>query len=71
MQGLLNALQGNHDLASMHWQIHSSAILIAQFKDALSSNFSGAWDNFIQSGQVWALLIGMAVGYLFRSFTAY
>lgn len=30
-----------------------------------------AFNNFIESGQVWALLIGLVLGYLFRSFTAY
>ena len=28
-----------------------------------------AWNNFIESGQVWALLIGLFVGYMFRSMT--
>ena len=27
-----------------------------------------AWYNFIESGQVWALLIGMFVGYMFKGF---
>ncbi len=26
------------------------------------------WNNFIESGQVWALLIGIFFGYLFRTF---
>ena len=30
-----------------------------------------AFNNFIESGQVWALLIGLVLGYLFRSFSAY
>ena len=30
-----------------------------------------AWTNFIDSGQVWALLIGLFIGYVFRSFTSY
>ena len=30
-----------------------------------------AWNNFIDSGQVWALLIGLFIGYVFRSFTSY
>lgn len=30
-----------------------------------------AFDNFIESGQVWALLIGVFIGYIFRSFTSY
>lgn len=28
-----------------------------------------AWQNFIESGQVWALLIGMFFGYTFKGFT--
>ena len=28
------------------------------------------WDNFIESGQVWAMLIGLLVGYMFRSMTS-
>lgn len=30
-----------------------------------------AFNNFIDSGQGWALLIGFFIGYLFRSLTAY
>lgn len=28
-------------------------------------------DNFVQSGQLWALLIGIVLGYILRSFTTY
>lgn len=27
-----------------------------------------SWNNFIESGQVWALLVGFFLGYLFRTF---
>jgi large-conductance mechanosensitive channel len=27
------------------------------------------WNNFVKSGQIWALMIGVVVGYLFRSIT--
>ncbi|MEM8863797.1 MAG: hypothetical protein AAGD96_36265, partial [Chloroflexota bacterium] len=30
-----------------------------------------AWNNFIETGQVWALLIGLVVGYLIRNLTSY
>ncbi len=50
---------------------HPLTLLAQTYEDNLGSNFQGAWDNFIQSGQVWALLIGFVVGYIFRSFTAY
>jgi hypothetical protein len=36
----------------------------------LFSNVGQSWNNFIQSGQVWALIIGFVVGYLFRGLTS-
>jgi hypothetical protein len=51
--------------------VASGGLLLAQvFKDDLFSNVGRSWDNFIRSGQVWALVIGFFVGYLFRSLTA-
>jgi hypothetical protein len=47
------------------------AFVIAQFKDNLFNDFQGAWDNFIQTGQAWALLIGVVVGYVIRSITSF
>jgi hypothetical protein len=47
------------------------AFVMAQFKDNLFNDFQGAWDNFIQTGQAWALLIGVVVGYVIRSITSF
>ncbi|MGB8700399.1 MAG: hypothetical protein WCD18_13370 [Thermosynechococcaceae cyanobacterium] len=41
------------------------------FKQDLFGDFSKSWDYFIRSGQVWALVIGVVVGYIFRSITSY
>ena len=30
-----------------------------------------AFDHFVATGQIWALLTGLIVGYLFRSITSY
>ncbi|MBE9211242.1 hypothetical protein IQ247_00660 [Plectonema cf. radiosum LEGE 06105] len=30
-----------------------------------------AFNNFVETGQVWALLIGLVVGYLIRNLTSY
>ncbi len=30
-----------------------------------------AWNNFVETGQIWALLIGLVVGYLIRNLTSY
>jgi hypothetical protein len=30
-----------------------------------------AWNKFVQTGQLWALIIGVVVGYIFRSVTSF
>ena len=30
-----------------------------------------AWNNFVETGQVWAMLIGIFLGYLFANFTKF
>ncbi len=37
----------------------------------LAGDVQKAFDHFVQTGQIWALLTGLIVGYLFRSFTSY
>ncbi len=32
---------------------------------------SDAWQNFVETGQIWAMLIGMFLGYVFASFTKF
>ncbi|MBD2289523.1 hypothetical protein H6F92_12250 [Microcystis wesenbergii FACHB-1317] len=34
-------------------------------------NVQKAFSNFVKTGQAWALLIGLIVGYMFRGFTSY
>lgn len=29
------------------------------------------WTNFVKTGQIWALLIGLVIGYIFRNLTKY
>jgi hypothetical protein len=51
--------------------LFSGSIWIAQaVKDDLFNNVGQSWNNFIQSGQVWALMIGFMVGYFFRGLTS-
>lgn len=35
------------------------------------AQFQQSFKHFVESGQVWALVIGVVIGYLFRSFTSY
>jgi hypothetical protein len=41
-----------------------------QFNQDVLSDMTKGWNNFVKSGQVWALIIGLVLGYLFRSVTA-
>ncbi|MDB9392380.1 MAG: hypothetical protein EWV85_15310 [Microcystis aeruginosa Ma_QC_C_20070703_M131] len=34
-------------------------------------NVQKAFSNFVKTGQAWALVIGLIVGYMFRGFTSY
>ena len=47
-------------------------IVLAQQTDAdLVENFKDAVNNFIESGQVYAFILGIILGYLVRKFTTY
>ncbi len=35
------------------------------------ANMEEAWYSFVDSGQVWALLIGLLIGYSFKGLTSY
>ena len=49
----------------------STHALFAVEQTDLAGSVQQAWNSFVQSGQVWAIIIGFVLGYLFRSFTAY
>ncbi|KJH72376.1 hypothetical protein UH38_07860 [Aliterella atlantica CENA595] len=37
----------------------------------LAGDVQRSFDHFVQTGQIWALLTGIIIGYLFRSLTSY
>ncbi|MCT7959713.1 hypothetical protein NG799_20305 [Laspinema sp. D1] len=44
-------------------------VLAQQVSDPdIMGQIKNAWDNFVETGQIWALIIGMVLGYLFRGF---
>jgi hypothetical protein len=51
----------------------TSALVLAKIDKSVDvmAQMQEGFDHFIKSGQVWALLIGFVLGYLFRNFTAY
>jgi hypothetical protein len=47
-------------------------ILAQAVKDPkVLDQMQNAWNNFVDSGQIWAMIIGIIFGYMFRSFTSY
>lgn len=52
--------------STIDWSLFAALLETDVFKPV-----RGFFDYFVKSGQVWALLIGSIVGYLFRSLTSY
>ncbi|WP_240966400.1 hypothetical protein [Nodosilinea sp. P-1105] len=48
-----------------------SMVLAQQFDQDILGDMASLWNTFIESGQVWALLIGFLIGYMLRGITAY
>ncbi|GAB4242384.1 MAG: hypothetical protein Kow00121_68210 [Elainellaceae cyanobacterium] len=56
---------------SLLWHSAIDWSLLAQFDTDVFRPVREFFDNFVESGQVWALLIGLIIGYLVRSLTTY
>lgn len=48
-----------------------SVVIAQQFDQDVIGDLGNAVNTFIESGQVWALLIGFLLGYLLRGVTTY
>ena len=57
------------NVANTHSHINMD-LIAQQFKQDMMGDATKSWNNFVKSGQIWALIIGVAVGYLFRSITS-
>lgn len=62
------ALGGMNTHSSVDWLFLAQDI--SGTPDILA-NIQNAWSNFVKTGQIWALLIGIFFGYLFRSMTSF
>ena len=71
---LLNHITPWHNvLGELSNQLAVDWLVLAQEvknQDAIGQMVN-AWNTFVKTGQVWALLIGLIVGYVFRSFTSF
>ena len=53
-----------------HYLLPTSHLIAQTIEDPdILGQIQDAWYNFIDSGQVWALLGGMFLGYTFKGFT--
>ena len=48
-----------------------SPVLAQQFDQDILGDIARTWDNFVESGQIWALLFGIVLGYMIRNLTAF
>ncbi|PZU96497.1 MAG: hypothetical protein DCE90_09270 [Pseudanabaena sp.] len=55
-------------IADLYSYIHMD-LVAQQFNQDVMGDLAKGWNNFVKSGQIWALMIGVVVGYLFRSIT--
>ncbi len=59
----------------MHHAFHISpadwVFVAQQFETDVFADFRAFFNNFIESGQVWALIIGIILGYLLKGLTSY
>ncbi|MBD1918501.1 hypothetical protein H6F55_15505 [Phormidium sp. FACHB-322] len=48
-----------------------SPVLAQQFDQDILGDIVEIWSNFVESGQLWALLFGIVLGYFIRNLTAF
>lgn len=48
-----------------------SPVLAQQFDQDILGDLMATWNNFVDSGQLWALLFGIVIGYFIRNLTAF
>ncbi|MEH2294502.1 hypothetical protein [Nostoc sp.] len=63
----------NDLISQLFWQLPVNLMVLAQTitDPDLMGQMQKAWSHFIQTGQVWALLIGLVIGYMIRNLTSY
>jgi hypothetical protein len=59
-------------LQTTHWHLPlDTAVLDNPIQVDLFGDVQRAFNRFVKTGQIWAFLVGLILGYLFRSFTSY
>jgi hypothetical protein len=74
MTAFINGFSQVYDLApQLLLKLPINWTMVAQTvkQTDLAGDVQKAFDHFVATGQIWALLTGLIVGYLFRSLTSY
>jgi hypothetical protein len=60
-------------LQTLHWHMPDDWMVLAQqFKEPdFTGDVGKAWGHFVKTGQIWALLVGLVVGYLVKALTSF
>ena len=60
-------------ISQLVWHLPANVTFLAQniTDPDLIGQIQKAWNHFVQTGQIWALLIGLVIGYMFRNLTSY
>lgn len=75
-----HVLQGSYSLLSLMpahhlFELPVDFLFLAQqaqqFDQDVMAEFRKAFQNFVESGQIWALLIGLIIGYVAANLTNY
>ncbi|MTJ09769.1 hypothetical protein [Anabaena sp. UHCC 0204] len=65
----------NDSLLPTLGNLHEHLTFLANYSNIkdpdILAQMQGAWNHFVKTGQIWAMFIGVVVGYLFKSLTSY
>lgn len=68
---LANQWSANHLFANLPSAPTTHWILAQQFQQDVLGDLSKAFNEFVRTGRLWALLVGFVIGYIFKSLTSY
>ncbi|NJP10396.1 MAG: hypothetical protein HC866_13730 [Leptolyngbyaceae cyanobacterium RU_5_1] len=57
----------------LHWHLPPDQMVFAQQvrQTDLGGDVQKAFDNFVKTGQAWAFIVGVVLGYLIKTFTSF
>jgi hypothetical protein len=59
-------------LSELFWHSPVTSVLAQNISDPnVLGQMQSSWNHFVKTGQIWALLIGLVIGYIIRNLTSY